>query len=59
VTTGLATVIAVMADGTITTEEASAICAVIEAQRRAIETVEFEVRLLAIEESLKSNEHNL
>ena len=55
VTTALAAVVAALAVGAITTDEASGICAVIESQRRAIETAELERRLLAIEEHLKSN----
>jgi hypothetical protein len=58
VTDALAVVVAAMGDGAITTEEASAICAVIENQRRAIETEQLEARLLAIEEGLKSNDTN-
>ena len=45
-----------MASGRISTEEAAAIAAVIEGQRRALETEQLEARMIAIEESLKSNE---
>ena len=45
-----------VADGMISTDEAAAVGAVIEAQRRRIETEQLQVRLLAIEEHLKSNE---
>jgi hypothetical protein len=45
-----------VADGMISTDEAAAVAAVIEAQRRRIETEQLQVRLLAIEEHLKSNE---
>jgi len=45
-----------MADGMISTDEAAAVAAVIETQRRAIETEQLQIRLLAIEEQLKSNE---
>jgi hypothetical protein len=59
VTDALAAVVAAMADGIISTEEAAAVAAVIESQRRAIETEQLEARLLAMEERLKSNEQEL
>lgn len=52
VAAALAEVIRAMAAGKISPEEASAISAVIDGQRRAIETVEIEARLHAIEEKL-------
>jgi len=55
VTDALAAVVAAMSSGMISAEEATAIVAVIESQRRAIETEELEARLLAIEEHLKTN----
>jgi hypothetical protein len=55
VTDALAAVVAAMASGMISTDEAAAIAAVIETQRRAIETEQLQLRLLAIEEQLKSN----
>lgn len=55
VTTALAAVVRAMADGMISTDEAAAVAAVIETQRRAIETEQLQVRLLAIEEQLKSS----
>jgi Family of unknown function (DUF5681) len=57
VTIALAAVIKAMADGMISTDEAAAVAAVIETQRRAIETEQLQERLLAIEEQLKPNEH--
>jgi hypothetical protein len=56
VTTALAAVVKAMADGMISTDEAAAVAGVLEMQRRAIETEQLQVRLLAIEEHLKSNE---
>lgn len=55
VTDAMAAVVAAMASGMISTDEAAAVAAVIEGQRRAIETEQLQVRLLAIEEQLKSN----
>ena len=55
VTGALAAIIAAMGAGAISADEASAMCAVLETQRRAIETEELERRLLAIEEQLKTN----
>lgn len=46
----LAAVVAAMGAGTITPDEAAAVSAVIEGQRRAIETVELERRIAALEE---------
>ena len=45
-----AAVLAAMARGELTPEEAQAICAVLESQRRAVETAELEARIAAIEE---------
>lgn len=45
-----ASVIAAMGDGAISPEEASTIAGVLEARRRAIETVELEQRMTALEE---------
>jgi hypothetical protein len=55
VTDALAAIVAAMGDGTITAEEAFSMCAVLESQRRAIETEQMEARMLAIEEHLKSH----
>ena len=46
----LAAVVAAMARGELTPEEAQAICGVLESQRRAIETAELEARIAALEE---------
>ncbi len=46
----LAAVVAAMARGELTPDEANAICAVLESQRRAIETAELEARVAALEE---------
>jgi Family of unknown function (DUF5681) len=56
ITAALAAVVKAMSNGTISPDEAAAVAAVIESQRRAIETERLETRMLAIEESLKSNE---
>jgi Family of unknown function (DUF5681) len=55
VTSALGAVIAGLGDGILTPDEAVAVCAVIETQRRAIETVELEVRLRAIEERMRAD----
>ncbi len=52
----LAAVVTAMGEGSITADEASAMCAIIETRRRAIETVELEARMVAIEKRLKSDE---
>ena len=49
VTAALAVTAAAMADGTLSPEEAGAVAAVIETQRRAIETLELEARIAALE----------
>ena len=46
----LAAVAAAMGRGEVTPEEAQAMCAVLEAQRKAIETAELEARVAALEE---------
>jgi hypothetical protein len=46
----LAEVVSAMGRGELTPEEAQAICAVLESQRRAIETAELEARVAALEE---------
>jgi hypothetical protein len=46
----LAAVVAAMGRGALTAEEAQAMCAVLETQRRAIETAELEARVAALEE---------
>ena len=46
----MAAVVAAMAHGELTPEEAQAMCAVLESQRRAIETAELEARVTALEE---------
>jgi hypothetical protein len=58
VTDALAAIVAAMGDGTLSPDEAAAVSAVIEGQRRAIETFELEARLLGIEEHLKTNAQN-
>ncbi|MCU4161748.1 DUF5681 domain-containing protein [Acidiphilium sp. AL] len=50
VTAALAAVIEAMAAGDLAPDEAAAVAAVIEGQRRAIETTDFERRLAALEE---------
>lgn len=50
VTAAMAAVIEAMAHGTLSPDEASAIASVIEGQRRAIETIELEGRIAALEE---------
>jgi hypothetical protein len=46
----LAAVVAAMGDGALSPDEAAAVSAVIEVQRRAIETAELDARLRAVEE---------
>ena len=46
----LAAVASAMGRGELTPEEARAMCAVLESQRRAIETAELEARVAALEE---------
>jgi hypothetical protein len=46
----LAVVVAAMGRGEVTPEEARAMCAVLETQRRAVETAELEARIAALEE---------
>jgi hypothetical protein len=53
VTAAISAVVASMAAGNLTPEEASAVAGVIEVQRRAIETADHEARLTAIEDRLK------
>jgi hypothetical protein len=53
VTAALAALVAEMSAGTVTPEEAQTVASVLEAQRKAIETTELELRLRAIEERLK------
>ena len=48
----LAALVAAMARGELTPQEAQAMCAVLESQRRAIETATLEARLAALEECL-------
>jgi hypothetical protein len=50
VTSVLGTVVEAMAQGELTPDEAGTVVGVIEAKRRAIETVEFELRLQKLEE---------
>jgi hypothetical protein len=49
-------IVAAMAEGVLSPEEAAAVSAVVEAQRRAIETEQLEARLSTIEDQVKSNE---
>jgi hypothetical protein len=58
VTAALAAVITAMGEGTLSPDEAAAAAAVIEVQRRAIETAEFEARLRAIEERIGTDEQS-
>jgi hypothetical protein len=53
ITAALAALVAEMSAGTVTPEEAQMVASLIEAQRKAIETNELELRLRAIEERLK------
>jgi hypothetical protein len=59
VTAALAAVIAAMGDGTLSPDEAAAAAAVIEVQRRTIDTVELEARLRAIEERIGSDDQSV
>ena len=52
----LASIATAACGGEITPEEASTLAAVIDAQRRAIETMEFDARLRALEERIEGNE---
>jgi Family of unknown function (DUF5681) len=52
----LAAVLAAMGSGELTPDEASAVSAVIEGQRRAIETAELDTRLRAVEERVGTDE---
>ena len=54
VTDALAAVVAAMADGSLTPDEAAAVSAVVEGQRRALETLELDARLRQIEEQLSN-----
>jgi hypothetical protein len=45
----MAAMVAAVSDGTLTPEEAAAISAVLEAQRRAVETAQLEQRIAALE----------
>lgn len=54
----LAAVLKAMAEGTLTADEASAVAAVIETQRRALETEQLEVRMTAIEAQLTHAQTN-
>ena len=56
VVAALAAIVAAMGDGTLSPDEASAVSAVIEVQRRAIETTELETRLRAVEERIGTDE---
>lgn len=49
VSAALAATAAAMAEGTLSPEESGAVAAVIETQRRAIETLELEARIVALE----------
>lgn len=53
VVTALGTVAGAMADGELTPDEAQAVSAVLEGKRRAIETVELEARITALEQERK------
>jgi hypothetical protein len=58
VTDAFAAIVSAMAQGDLSPDEAASVSSVIETQRRAIETFEFETRLVAIEAQLKSNEQH-
>jgi hypothetical protein len=58
VTAALAAVIAAMGDGILAPDESAAISSVIEVQRRAIETVDLEARLRAIEQRIRNDEQS-
>lgn len=53
VVAALGTVAGAMADGELTPDEAQAVSAVLEGKRRAIETVELEARITALEQERK------
>ncbi len=48
-TAALGAVVAAVADGTLTPDEAQSVAAVLEAQRKAVETLELERRIAALE----------
>ncbi len=54
----LAAVLTAMASGVLTPDEAAAVAVVIETQRRAIETLELEARLVAVEQQLNNAQSN-
>jgi hypothetical protein len=56
VVTTLGAVVTLLAAGHLTPDEAAAVSAVIEGQRRAIETAELETRLRAVEERIGTDE---
>jgi Family of unknown function (DUF5681) len=55
----LAAVLAAMGSGELTPDEAAAVSAVVEVQRRAIETAELDARLRAVEEKVGTDEQHL
>lgn len=55
VTDALATVVAAMADGSLTPDEAASVSGIIELQRRGLETLDLDARLRQIEEQLTSD----
>jgi hypothetical protein len=55
----LAAVVAAMGSGELTPDEAAAVSAVVEVQRRAIETAEHEARLRALEERVGTDEQRI
>jgi hypothetical protein len=54
----LSEIVAAMSEGRITPDEAARISAVVEIQRRAVETFELESRLQALEQWMSSHEKN-
>jgi Family of unknown function (DUF5681) len=58
-TAALCAVIAAMGNGTLSPDEAAAVTAVVEVQRRAIETAEHEARLRALEERVGTDEQRI
>jgi hypothetical protein len=56
VTTALAALIAAMGDGTLTPDEAAAVCSVIETQRRSLELTLLETRMQAIEAKIGADD---
>ena len=56
VQTALTSIVTAASEGEITPDEAGALATIIEVQRRAIETVELEARLRAVEERIRTDD---